>query len=121
MHLYHDESWRKMCHDVRSLSAAGAAELLHSEKSINALEYKRILQNCLLTTVEKLLSKEKRSDVIFQQGNAPDCTAQTTKNWLEIMCIRLMFWPGQSPDLNPKNIVSISVCSVSSCNHRRTG
>jgi hypothetical protein len=43
--------------------AAGIAELLHCEKSCNALEYRRILQNGLLPTNEKLLSK----DFFFQQ------------------------------------------------------
>lgn len=59
MYLYHSESRRK-------ISAAGAAELLHSEMSINALEYKRILHNGLLPSIEKL-SQEERSDVFFFQ------------------------------------------------------
>ena len=36
-----------------------AGELLHCEKSFTALEYRTILQNGLLPTNEKLLSKEK--------------------------------------------------------------
>ena len=47
------------------------------------------------------------SDVIFQQDNAPAHTTKTTKTWLGKKSIRLMFWPGQSPDLNPiDNILS---------------
>jgi len=37
----------------------GDGELLHCEKSFNALEYRRIFQNVLLPTNEKLLSKEE--------------------------------------------------------------
>ena len=37
-----------------AFSAAGTGELLHCEKSINALEYRRILQKGLLPTIEKL-------------------------------------------------------------------
>jgi len=54
-------------------------ELLHCEKSINALEYRRVLQNGLLPTFEKLLCKEERSDVMFHQDNAPPQIAKTTK------------------------------------------
>jgi len=38
--------------------AAGIGELFYCEKSFNALEWRRILQNGLLHTNEKLLSKE---------------------------------------------------------------
>ena len=60
-------------------SAAGTGELLHCEKSINALEYRRILQKSLLPTIDKLFSKAEQSDVIFQQD----------KTWLENKSIRL--------------------------------
>ena len=83
-----------------AFSAAGIGELLHNEKSKNALEYRIILQKGLLPTIEKLFSKAEQSDV-FQQDNAPAHTAKTTKMWLENKSIRLMFWPSQSPDLNP--------------------
>jgi len=39
--------------------AAGNAELLHCEKSFNVFEYRRVLQNAFLPTIEMLLSKEK--------------------------------------------------------------
>ena len=40
-----------------AFSAAGTGELLHCEKSINDLEYRRILQKGLLPKMEKLFSK----------------------------------------------------------------
>ena len=60
-----------------AFSAAG--ELLYCKKSINALEYRRILQKGLLPTIEKLFSKVEQSDVIFQQDNAPAHTARPPK------------------------------------------
>ena len=63
------------------------------ENSINALEYRRILEKDLLPTIEKLFSEEMS---FFQQDNAPTHIAKITNK-----SIRLMFWPGQSPDLNP--------------------
>ena len=48
-----------------AFSVAGTGELLHCVNSINALEYRRILQKGLLPTIEKLFSKQEQSDVIF--------------------------------------------------------
>ena len=72
-----------------AFSAAGTGELLHCEKSINALEYMIILQKGLLPTIEKLFSKVEQLDIIFQQDNTPAHTAKTTKTWLENKSIRL--------------------------------
>jgi len=41
------------CHCLGAFLAAGFDELLHCEKSNNALEYRRILQRGLLSTNEK--------------------------------------------------------------------
>ena len=59
--------------------AAGTGKLLHCEKSINALEYRRILQKELLPVIEKLLPKEEQSDIIFQQDSAPAHIAKTLR------------------------------------------
>jgi len=44
---------------VGSFLAAGVGERLPCERSFNALEHRRILQNGLIPTFEKLLSKEE--------------------------------------------------------------
>ena len=54
----------------------GLVKLLHCEKSINALEYRIILQKGLLPKIEKLFSKVEQSDVIFQQCSCPHCKDQ---------------------------------------------
>jgi len=60
-------------------------ELLHCEKSLNALKNKRILQNGLLPTNDKLLSErnDQQDDALVQRSG-----------------LRICF--GQSPDLNQK-------------------
>jgi len=87
MHLYHSEAWRKMSLCGNAFLGAGIDELLHSEKSFNALEYRKILQNGVFPAYEKLL--EEWSDVTFQHDNA---LAQTTKKWFENKSNRLMFF-----------------------------
>ena len=72
--------------------AVGTGELLHYEKSINALEYRRILKKGLLPVIEKFFSKEEQSNVVFQQDNAPAHTAKTTKMWLENKAIMFMLF-----------------------------
>jgi len=44
---------------VQLLTTAGFGDMLHCEKSFNALEYRRILQKGLLLKSEKLLSQEE--------------------------------------------------------------
>lgn len=46
----------------------------------------------------KLCSGNERQEAIFQQDNA---SAKTTMSWLELHSLTVVFWPGQSPDLNP--------------------
>ena len=79
-----------------AFSAAGTGELLHCEKSINALEYRRILQKGLLPTIEKFFLKQNNQMLFFNKT----ILLLTTKTWLENKYLRLMFWSGQSPDLN---------------------
>ena len=76
----------------------GVGELIRSETSINAKEYIPILETGLLPSIKKLGIFQ---NIIFQQDNAPAHTAKLTKKWLADNSIDVMFWPGQSPDLNP--------------------
>ena len=84
---------------------AGVGQLIRCETSINAKECIRILETGLLPSIEKLGISQ---NIVFQQDNALAHTAKVTKKWLADNSIDVMFWPGQSLDLNPiENIWAI--------------
>ncbi len=39
---------------------------------------------------------------VFQHDNDPKHTARATKEWLRKKHLKVLEWPSQSPDLNPK-------------------
>jgi transposase len=84
-----------------AFSSAGVGELIRCDKSVNAAEYLKILRKGLIPSIKKLFPGENVEDVVFQHDNAPAHTAKVTKQYLERNSIKTMFWPGQSPDLNP--------------------
>ncbi len=61
--------------------------------------YREILANNLLPSVRAL--KMSRGWV-FQHDNDPKHTARVTKEWLRKKHFKVLEWPSQSPDLNPK-------------------
>ena len=76
-----------------AFSAAGTGELLHCEKSMNALEYRRIWQRGLLPTIEKLFSIEEYSDVIFQQDSAPSYPVPPkTYQFCQLLMPKFLIW-----------------------------
>lgn len=83
-----------------AFSSDGVCELVWCDKSINAKEYEKVLENGWLPSIHTLFSQQERSEVIFQQDNAPALTAKATKKLLQRKSLKLKFWPGQSPDLN---------------------
>ncbi|MCV6009278.1 transposase, partial [Enterococcus faecalis] len=66
---------------------------------MNAQLYCDILEENLLTTIEKL--DLDRENLIFQQDNDPKHTSKKARKWFEDAEITVLKWPPQSPDLNP--------------------
>jgi len=73
----------------------GSLYFINKNDTVNAERY-----------IDILNSKLKRSMIIagtttFQQDSAPCHTAKTVQKWLSDNQIRVLDWPGNSPDLNP--------------------
>lgn len=81
------------------MSSAGVGYLARIDGSVNADMYRNILNDELLSTLDWYgLDK---TDIMFQQDNAPCHTASTTLQWFRNHGISVMTWPAQSPDLSP--------------------
>ena len=79
-------------------SAKGTGRLHHIEGRMNWAMYREILGDNLLPSVRAL--KKMGRGWVFQHDNDPKHTAKATKEWLKKKHIKVLGWPGQSPDLN---------------------
>lgn len=78
-------------------SAVGRGSLyfVDQKKMVNADEYLNILDNKLK------MSMQLHNTTIFQHDSAPAHAAKKVKEWLAANGVRVLEWPGNSPDLNP--------------------
>ena len=86
------------------MSCDGPGYIARIDDTMDSTLYIKILQEDLHMSVKewKLAMKE----IVFQHDNDPKHTAKVTKQYLESINMteaenRLLYWPSQSPDLNP--------------------
>lgn len=81
-----------------SRDAVGRLQVL--EGTVNTDKYiKDVLQPMLLPSAKDILGDGK--PFIFQQDGAPCHTAKKCQNWFKEKKVKVLAWPGNSPDLNP--------------------
>ena len=70
---------------------------------VNAEEYLKILDTRLIPSIKDQIETFNLNpeDVIFQDDSAPCHRAKRVKTFLNLKKIKVLDWPGNSPDLNP--------------------
>ncbi len=86
------------------MSSAGVGPLCYLKSTVNAAIYQDILEHFMLPSADKLYEDV---DFIFQQDLAPAHTAKGTKSWFNDHGVTVLDWPANSPDLNPRESMSI--------------
>lgn len=82
------------------MSRSGVGRIHIVEGTLNAERYiKDILEPKLLTSARDLFGQ--RGDFVFQQDGAPCHTAKKCIKWFKDKGVKVLNWPGNSPDLNP--------------------
>ncbi len=81
-----------------AMSSAGVGPLCFLKSTVNAAIYQDILEHFMLPSADKLYGD---ADFIFQQDLAPAHTAKGTKSWFNDHGVTVLYWPANSPDLNP--------------------
>ncbi|GJQ79535.1 hypothetical protein Trydic_g16382 [Trypoxylus dichotomus] len=77
----------------------GRSQLVICDGNINAAKYIQILTEGLLSIFNNaILSIENAT---FIEDGAPCHKAKTTTTWKDEQGIRILPWPGQSPDMKP--------------------
>lgn len=80
-------------------SSKGVGRLAGVEGNMTKEKYTKILDNNLFASTRAL--GYCNWNFIFQQDNDPKHKAYFTEDWFEDHNVQLLFWPPQSPDLNP--------------------
>ena len=99
------------------ISAKGIGTLYVVDGNMNQHQYKQVLQSRLLPQIRDWYP---RCDCTFMHDGAPCHQAKSIKKYLVVQGIKVLDWPGNSPDLNPiegiwndmKNSVSEIVCTT---------
>ena len=97
--IQHSPKHSVQVHAWGAIGWAGVGPLKRVEGNLNAVQYQEQILSDLNETCEVLA--RRGHPWYFLQDNAPAHNAATTRAFLDAHHIRLIDWPGNSPDLNP--------------------
>ena len=81
------------------ISAKGMGPLYFVEGTMRQDQYKNVLENCLLPQVKEWFLGDE--EYIFMHDSAPCHKAKSVSSFLKLQKVRVLPWPGNSPDMNP--------------------
>ena len=81
-----------------AISVHGPSRLHIVEGTMNGAKYISMLNSRLLPQIRNWFEQEP---CIFQQDSAPCHTAKAVYAWFKTNKIKVLKWPGNSPDMNP--------------------
>jgi hypothetical protein len=76
----------------------GLGPLIILHGNLNVEGYKDILNLCILSMIEDQFDD---NDCLYQHDNVPCHKARSVREWFVDNKVSEMYWPAQSPDLNP--------------------
>jgi hypothetical protein len=79
-----------------SWNGLGPIVILHG--NLNTEGYKNILTCCVMSVIEDQFADD---DCLYQHDSAPCHKARFVREWFVDNKVPEMYWPAQSPDLNP--------------------
>ena len=81
-----------------AISVHGTSRLHIVQGTMNQMKYVEMREGRLLRQVTKWFPDK---NFIFQQDGAPCHTGKMSMKWFKTKKIRVLKWPGNSPDMNP--------------------
>ena len=81
-----------------AISVHGTSRLHIVQGTMNQMKYVEMLEGRLLRQVTEWFPDK---NFIFQQDDAPCHTGKMSMKWFKTKKIRVLKWPGNSPDMNP--------------------
>ena len=80
------------------MSALGPGPIRLVDGVMDQYQYRKILEETMLSAAEIMFANRPW---IFQHDNDPKHTARSVKQWINDQSFEYLWWPAQSPDLNP--------------------
>ena len=81
-----------------AISVHGTSRLHIVQGTMNQMKYVEMLEGRLLRQETEWFPDK---NFIFQQDGAPCHTGKMSMKWFKTKKIRVLKWPGNSPDMNP--------------------
>lgn len=81
-----------------AISTSGTSRLAIIDGTMDQKKYINVLESHLLPQLQEWFGE---NEFLYQQDRAPCHTARSVNRWFAKKGLRILPWPGNSPDMNP--------------------